>query len=154
MISGFSSQEPRPFVGHVPKPEEVFPLELPASPTGLTEAHYTELDVRLNHIFEKFQKDGKLENTTNGSIKGPVYTKILIQAQKEFPDITASIFNNYIIFHRKLHILGYQPKPTTKVLRPQKAFSHPAPPSSPPIETFGHRAANDVERRGKNEELF
>ncbi len=154
MISGFSSQEPRPFVGNVPKPEEVFPLELPASPTGLTEAHYTELDVRLNHIFEAFQKEGKLVSVVNGNIEGTIYTKVLVQAQKEFPQITAAIFNNYLTFHRKLHILGYHPTPTTKVLRPKKTFNHPAPPSSPPTESFGHRAANDVDRHEESPELF
>lgn len=111
-------------------PEEVFPLDL----TLPKEELYEELDVRLNHLFEKYEAEGKLKSATNSTMLGQVYVSLFMEATTKYPQIKAELFKEYLEEHRNLTI--WNPvkrgwKTTTKIVESRHRVHPPLPTKSP-----------------------
>lgn len=121
-------------------PEEVFPLVLLKNPEELTEEQYTELDLRLNHFFEEYEKKGFIQGS---KIKGAKYISLERAVVAQFPEITAAVFNHYLKSRRGIAIEGYTSvgQSTRKVIRP--GISDKPRAASPPSVSQRNKSAGD-----------
>lgn len=60
---------------------------------------FRELDKRLEGIFEAYK-----DKIVDGCISGSEYSHMQQEAQKQFPDVTASVFNPYLFQYKKIKI--------------------------------------------------
>jgi hypothetical protein len=113
-------------------PEEMFPLDIQLPKEQL----YAELDVRLNHFFDRYVQDGMLQAPTDTAISGKLYLKVFREATDAHPEITAKIFEDYVKYHRKMYFPGKGRFGKAAVYRP---FSRLRPPTI----SNKDKAAND-----------
>lgn len=116
----------------------------PVSPDADAESRNRELDEKLEPIFTRYQNEGKI---VDGKISGSNYSRMLGEIEAQFPDVTASVFNPYLMEYKKMSVIGYKTKPTVRVIRPSSFLGHPAPPSAPPMVNYGDLAGNDDTRK-------
>lgn len=116
-----------------------------SSPDAGAESHNGELDQKLGSIFARYQREGKI---VDGKISGSDYTKLQRDVEVAFPDVTASVFNPYLLNYRCIKIQGDDsgsqtaPWSTSKVVK-NAPVSRPASAPSAARISFKNRSAND-----------